>query len=115
MRTPRVYIASPYTFGDKEGNVLRSMHAADKLLELGFAPYCPLLNHYQDAMFPRSYEDWLALDLRYLEACCAVIRLAGPSAGAGIEVRHARRLDIPVFYSLRTLLAARDRGELRSH
>jgi len=43
MRRTRVYIAGPYTLGDKEANVLGAINAATVLLDSGFAPYVPHL------------------------------------------------------------------------
>ena len=40
----KVYIASPYTIGDKLQNIERQMEAANTLINLGFAVYVPLLN-----------------------------------------------------------------------
>jgi len=98
LRKTRVYIISPYTRGNKEKNVKRSMAAADVLIRNGFAPYCPLLNHYQDLAFPQNYEVWLELDFEWLLACDVVYRLAGKSPGGDREEALARANCIPVIY-----------------
>lgn len=75
----RIYIASPYSIGDKGENVMRSMGIADKLLDMGLFPYCPLLNHFQNSFYPRDERDWLALDMAWLGQCEMVLRLPGKS------------------------------------
>jgi hypothetical protein len=42
----------------------------------------------------------MELDLIWLPACDAVLRLPGESNGADIEVKEAQRLGLPVFNSL---------------
>ena len=81
----RVYIASPYTIGDKEENVKNSLKVGNDLINMGFAPFCPLLTHYQDMNFPQSYETWLNLDFEWLMQCNCVLRLPGQSSGADRE------------------------------
>jgi hypothetical protein len=99
-----IYIASPYTIGDKEANVRAQIECADKLLNMGFYPYVPLLNHYQDMYCPRPEEDWIQQDFYWLAKCNYVLRLPGDSKGADREVRLAEELGIPVFYNLETLI-----------
>ena len=102
----RVYVASPYSIGDAEENVRRNLEAADLLMDFGFAPYAPLLNHYQHQIRPRSYDDWLRLDMEWLAQCRAVLRLPGESRGADLEVARAQELGIPVFYDIDLLVGA---------
>ncbi len=110
LKWPKVYIASPYSLGNKLDNVIRQLEMADKLMTLGIAPYIPLLNHYQQEYFPRQENDWLNLDLQFMRSCDAIIRIKPiidgkelPSLGADIEEHEARRLGIPVFYSIEEL------------
>jgi hypothetical protein len=91
----RVYIASPYTVGDKLENVHRAMAAFDKLVKLGFAPYAPLLSHYQHERYPLPYDKWLELDIEWLKQCDFLIRLPGESAGADCECWTSKDNDIP--------------------
>ncbi len=88
----RIYIASPYTKGDREENVKRAMAVFDRLVKQGFAPYAPLLSHYQHQYYPLPYETWLKLDMEWLRQCHALIRLTGESHGADIEMALARSL-----------------------
>ena len=55
----KVFISSPYTLGDKEENVEVSLNVANSLMDMGLTPFAPLLNHYQDLLFPRTEKDWL--------------------------------------------------------
>lgn len=99
-----VYIASPYTLGDKEKNVIESLQVADSLLDAGYSPYAPLLTHYQAQNFPRPENDWLAHDIKWLKRCDCLLRLPGESKGADAEVAFAKENNIPVYYSLFELL-----------
>ena len=95
---PRVYVASPYTVGDRNENVRRNLACADWLMDLGCAPYAPLLTHFQDLATPRPPDDWLSLDLAWLAKADVLIRLPGESNGADIEVKFCAEHDIPVVY-----------------
>jgi hypothetical protein len=99
-RRTRVYIASPYTIGDRFDNVKRSLAVADQLMSMGYAPYAPLLSHFQNELHPRPYEDWIATDLEWVRCCDVVLRLEGESKGADGEVAFARSRLIPVVLSV---------------
>ena len=96
----KVYISSPYTIGDKHENVLRQINAFHALAVNGFTPFAPTLSHYIDIIYPMDYDWWLKYDIEWLEQCDAVLRLDGESLGADKEVEHAKKLGIPVYYSL---------------
>jgi nucleoside 2-deoxyribosyltransferase len=98
-----IYVASPYTKGDKEYNVMRQISAGHLLMDKGFVPVLPLLSHFMHLRRSRPYEDWMALDISLLGRCDALLRLAGESPGADSEVAYARRHHIPVFYTFRDL------------
>jgi len=104
MVKPRVYIAGPYSQGDVALNVRNAFEAADKLANLGFAPFVPHSTHFWNMLFPRPYEFWLGLDNEFLPVCHAVLRLPGESHGANGEVDLATRLGIPVFTSVEHLV-----------
>lgn len=104
-RRPRVYIASPYSIGNTNRNVLNSLNAFDELLTEGFSPFSPLaMNHFVDLVHPRNYEDWMTYDLEWVATCDAVLRLQGESKGADREVRYAHGIGIPVFYGFPDLM-----------
>ena len=98
-----VYIASPYTKGDVAVNVRESLKVGDQLITLGFIPFCPLVSHFQHLLFPRPYEDWLRLDLAWIDRCDALLRLPGESSGADREVAYAKQTGKPIFYSVQEL------------
>ncbi len=100
----KVYIASPYSIGNKEKNVLRQIHCADALIGHGYTPFVPLLLHYQHIVAPRSYNEWIRYDMEWLSMCDCVLRLRGKSIGADLEVAEAKRLGLPIYYSLNELI-----------
>ena len=93
----KIYIAGPYTKGDVAINVRTAFETANKLADLGFAPFVPHSTHFWHMMFPRPYEFWLDLDNEFLPCCQAVLRLPGESSGADKEVSLAQTKNIPVF------------------
>lgn len=101
-----VYIASPYTLGDKDFNVTRQIEMAHKLLDWGYCPLWPLSSHYLEEWRSRPYEDWLEMDFALLSRCDVLLRLEGESAGADREVAEATRLNIPVVFSIEELAKA---------
>ena len=96
----KVYIASPYTIGDKEENVKRQIVCASLLIHTGFVPYAPLLSAYIDKFIPIPYDYWLELDFEWIKVCDAVLRLDGESKGADLEVHFATKNKVPVFYHI---------------
>ncbi len=104
MKQLFVYIASPYSIGDKLTNVKKSIEIANILMDKGFIPYAPLLNHFQNEMFPRPENDWLEFDVNWISKCDALLRLLGESKGADEEVLIAKKIRIPVFYSIEDLV-----------
>ena len=97
----RVYIAAPYTLGDVAVNVRNAIMAADRLVELGHQPYVPHLTHFWHLVSPKPYEFWLELDMTFLNHWAeALLRLPGKSSGADGEVERAKKIMIPVYYSI---------------
>ena len=107
----KVYIASPYTKGDVAVNVKRQLDCTDELMTLGFVPYTPLYSHFQHMAHPRPYQDWIDLDLEWIPACDCLLRLPGESSGADNEVKLARKLGKPIFYSIKELVEKYYRSE----
>ena len=93
----RIYVAGPYTKGDVAINVRNAYEAANRLADLGFAPFVPHATHFWHMLFPRPYEFWLDLDNEFLPCCGALLRLPGESSGADKEVELARKLGLPIF------------------
>jgi len=101
----RVYIAGPYTQGDRSEIMRRAMRAMDQLIAAGHEPFLPILTHFQDLVYPRPWKDWMRVDLAWLPCAEAVVRLPGESAGANIEYTEAVRQGIPTFKSVEAFLA----------
>lgn len=108
MEKIKVYIASPYTNGDKDALSKLQMDAAAILLKNGFNPYAPLYNHYiqEDHSDLDSDFDWLEIDKSWLALCDIMIRLFPKderghkikSIGADNEEDFSKKNGIPVFY-----------------
>lgn len=103
MSRKKIYIASPYTIGDPEENVRRQIDAANELINAGYAPFAPLLSHYQHIIHPQPHDVWMDIDLIWLAECDAVLRLLGESKGADIEVQFAIEHGIPVHYTVQQI------------
>jgi hypothetical protein len=99
----KVYIASPYSIGDQADNVRKQMDSFDQLVKAGFAPYAPLLSHFQQIVHPLPYSTWIALDFEWVRACDCLLRLEGESRGADMEVTIARNAGKRVFYDINDL------------
>ncbi len=99
----KVYVASAYTVGDIAVNVRKSIDVGNELINEGFAPYLPLLSHFQHMVHPQPYETWLGMDLEWVLACDVLLRVPGESKGADKEVEWALTHHIPVFYTIAEL------------
>ncbi len=95
-----IYIAGPYSKGDVAQNVKNAIDAADALIELGHTPYLPHLTHFWHIISPKRLQFWYDYDYQFLPFCDALLRIPGASLGADNEVDAAKRLCIPIFYSL---------------
>ena len=96
----RVYVAGPYTGADPAVNVRAAILVGARLLDAGHVPFIPHLTHFWHLVSPRPYEDWMQLDMAWIEVCEAMFRIPGESAGADREVARAKELGIPVFHDL---------------
>lgn len=94
-----IYISSPYTKGDQGVNVGAQINALHRIMDLGGCPIAPLIYHYAHITRPRTYEEWMAIDLELVRCADAVLRLPGESSGADREVELALRLGKPVYTS----------------
>ena len=99
----RVYIASPYTIGDRQTNVDMVLDVVEELIELGYAPYASLAAHYVEQRKPQPCERWLDVDMEWLRRCHCVLRLPGESEGADLKVAEANKMGMPVFHSIEQL------------
>jgi hypothetical protein len=104
----RVYIAGPYTQGDVAVNVRLAIEAATEIADLGHSPMVPHLFHFWHLHEPRPYEEWMRIDLDWLLAAEALVRLPGESRGADIECAAAKENGIPVYRGVESFRQARD-------
>jgi len=100
-----VYVAGPYTKPDPCANTHTAIHLGQKLWDLGYCPFIPHLSHFWHTMIPNPYQMWLDLDILWLEKCDVLLRMNGQSSGADKEEEHARKIGIPVVYSIEELAA----------
>lgn len=99
-----IYIASPYTIGDKQTNVDIQRRTAHTLLDLGYCPIAPLLSHYLEELRARPWEEWMQMDFELIRRSDALLRLPGESKGADMEVAFAQKLGKPVYPSINDIL-----------
>lgn len=102
----KVYIASPYTLGDPLTNVNRQIAIAEELRSKDdrILPFWPLQSHYWDQLYQHDYDFWMKLCIDWLSTMDVLLRLLGESKGADKEVKIAKQLGIPVFYSVDKIL-----------
>lgn len=107
----KVYIAGPMSKGDAAEHFCEAMKAYRDLIRNGYAPMCPQLTWFASPFMrcPLSgseleHSDWLAVDLPWVLASDAVLRLPGESVGADMEVAAAQEHGIPVFTDIVLLM-----------
>jgi len=92
-------------------NVRQGITMATELITHGFAPYCPFVDFMY--WFARTPETPLpagctmqTCDLSWLRSADAILLLPGweTSTGVGGELELAKKLGIPVFYSIAELI-----------
>jgi hypothetical protein len=103
MKKIKVYIASPYTLGDQAQNVRKQIVTGYELMQMGYSPYIPELNHFIDLVCPLTYDECIEYCLQWVGVCDCVLRLPGESKGADMEVEYALSIDLKVFYSIEEL------------
>ena len=100
-RRRRVYIASRMT--NETGRtydipaIREAIILSARLQELGYAPYCPQLTLFAEAICPLPYESWLGLDFEWIDVCDVLWRRTNESRGADREVEYALASGIDVF------------------
>jgi hypothetical protein len=107
----KVYVAGAYTKGNFDNNLRNAITAGNVCLELDLVPFIPHLNHLWEIAYHHNYEVWLAYDMEWLMSCDCLLRLAGDSSGADMEVRYANINNIPVFYDISEIVEWRDKYE----
>lgn len=122
MNRLKVYVAGPITKGDLAHNVNQATAAFVTLAKAGLAPFCPHWSVYSKPCIqtgtpadPESmtlccgtvsgndqmtHADWLGIDLAWVTASDALLRLPGESKGADLEEFEAVKWGVPVFRSV---------------
>lgn len=98
-----VYVAAPYT-SDPVHNTSKAMNYANMLVDYKFVPIIPHVHILWNLHTPRPEEFWYKFTMDLMRICDAVLRFPGESVGCDEEVRVAKDIGIPVFYSLDNLL-----------
>ena len=127
----RVYICGPISRGDLAHNIQQANRAMLELMQARLAPFNPMLTCFAGGDLERErYADgrilgeahasgggefrkmphsaWIAVDLAWVEVADAVLRLPGESVGADLEVEHARKHNVPAYFSIHDLLTQVD-------
>lgn len=123
----RVYIAGPISKGDLAHNVNQATEAFVRLALAGLSPFCPHWSVYSKPAelihWPHNdptvmceatasgndrmgHEDWLRVDLDWVAAADAVLRLPGESTGADLECETALLNGIMVYHTVEEVVAA---------
>lgn len=113
----RVYISGPITNGgtctpaEEEFHLDNALDIASTLSNHGFAPFVPHLTIFWDRWYKDmgveslDHATWLDMDYPWVAVSDAVYRMEGASTGADLEVEFARAHGIPVYYSVKELVA----------
>jgi hypothetical protein len=94
----KIYVCGPFS-GLEMQNTRKAVLAAQEVREAGYSPYIPHLFAFVDYLTPVSYEDAMRHCFVWIEACDGLLFL-GTSPGAEREVKFAKELGIPVFFSV---------------
>jgi hypothetical protein len=106
MKGAWVYVSGPMSKGNSFLHVRGAIIVAERLRRAGMVPFVPHLSCLWEMIAPgAAYEEWIALDLAYLERCDALLRLPGESVGADIEEARMHTLGKPVFHQESDLYA----------
>lgn len=96
-----IYLAGPYGSPEKqEANVAQAIEFAEKIANLGFYPFVPHFYHWWGLKYEHTYEFWMELDMNWLSRSEGLLRMPGDSPGGDREVKYARSLGLPVFYTI---------------
>ncbi len=101
---PKVYVSGPISLGDHVKNIRMGIDAGEELYQNGFIPYIPHTDFLWGLVYEHSWEGWMDIDLEWVKACDALLRLPGESRGADWEVEVATQLLKPVAYSVPQLI-----------
>jgi len=98
-RDMQIYVAGPLGDGVSLECVARALKVGDMVADVDerFRPFVPHLFAFWHLHKPHSRKWYMDIDLAYVRASHALIRLPGESAGSDEEVSEAQFADIPVL------------------
>jgi len=108
----RIYVAGPYSANnvlDVLRNIGRGEKACAELFSLGYAPFCPwhdksyVMDRFDDEFTVQQFYDY---SMAWLEVSEAILVLPNSenSEGTQNEIKRAKELNIPIFYSIEELI-----------
>lgn len=106
-----VFICAPYTASTEEaiaGNITKAEKVARQLAEREIGFVCPHTNSaYMHDINEASPDFWYKMYLAILDGCDALLAVGRwqNSAGCLLEVARAKRLNLPIFYSIEEVVA----------
>lgn len=89
--------------GDKAYNFYKGVTTGHTLMKAGFAPFIPHMSFINESFHTVTWEEWLEYDETWIAVSDAIFRIKGKSPGAEREVKFARKRQIPIFTSLRSI------------
>ena len=105
-----MYVSGPISNGGtlkyaaRLDNMYDAVDVGATLIKLGYAPLIPHLSVIIEHKYEGIDQDtWLAIDLPWVEAADALLRLPGASAGADKEEAVALASGVPVYHSIEEL------------
>lgn len=101
----RVYVAGAYSsdkITDMLGNMRRGIALSVKVLQAGYAPFCPWLDFQFGLLAEIPLDTYYEYSMTWLRASDAVLLVPGWEGSVGVkaEMEEAKRLGIPVFWTL---------------
>ena len=102
----RIYIAGPLSSKTVPGylsKVSTMLKIAKRVARMGYSPFIPcndILLGILDGHF--AYEDFFQMSIAFLEVCDAIF-VIDTSPGVLREIELAKKLNIPIFRSLKAL------------
>jgi len=93
-------------------NMRNGLSVCNRLLSIGFYVFCPWLD-FQFGLtgsFAIAKEQYQANSMAWLEVSDAVLVISGAGLKSGVdsEIDRANELGIPVFYTVKGLITARE-------
>lgn len=105
----RIYVAGAYSSDNVISildNIRNGMRAGTELFLKGYSPFVPWFDFHFQLMLREneilSVEDYYRYSIDWLEVSDAiyVLSLSENSKGTKAEIKRAKELNIPIFYSL---------------